>query len=191
MENRPNEPTRPDPNVVNPADVPPNPVDIPPSSEHAGTAPPPIETHTTPPPPLSQAPPVSETPPLYGSAQQGGVPPLTPVARNKEEQNWALGAHLSTLSNYVGLPGFIGPLVIYLIKKDTMPFAAEQAREALNFQISLFIYVIGCLLLFFLVLPLFFIPVIAVVHIVFTILASLSVGEGKAYRYPLTLRLVQ
>jgi len=64
----------------------------------------------------------------------------TGVSSPKEEKNWALCAHLSTFSTYIGIPGFIGPLIVWLVKKDEMPFAAANAKEALNFQISLFIY---------------------------------------------------
>ena len=112
----------------------------------------------------------------------------------KEEKNWALMAHLSTLSNYVGIPGFVGPLVIWLLKKDSMPFASEQAKEALNFQISLFIYGIICAgLTFTLIFAVIGIPgllILGILHLVFTILATIQAGEGKPYRYPLSIRLI-
>ena len=121
-------------------------------------------------------------------------PLLTSPLSDKEEKNWALMAHLSSLSTYVGIPGFIGPLVIWLLKKDTMPFASEQAKEALNFQISLFIYGIICAVLTFtLIFAVIGIPglmILAVLHVVFTIMATIQAGEGKSYRYPLTIPLI-
>ncbi len=122
------------------------------------------------------------------------TPKVTGSLSDKEENNWALVAHLSSLSTYVGIPGFIGPLVIWLVKKDTMPFASEQAKEALNFQISLFIYGIICALLTLtLIFALIGIPgllVLAVLHFVFAIIATIKAGEGESYRYPLTIRLI-
>ncbi|CAN5430368.1 DUF4870 domain-containing protein [soil metagenome] len=99
-------------------------------------------------------------------------------------------AHLSTLSNYIGVPGFITPLIIWLAKKDDSPFAAGQAKEALNFQLSLYLYILICGALFWLFFPPFLIPVIGVVHIIFTIVAALAVSENKPYRYPITIRVV-
>ena len=128
---------------------------------------------------------------------QGGdalVPSPARSPESKEERNWALIAHLSSLSSFVGIPGFIGPLVVWLTKKDELPFASAQAKEALNFQISLFIYSIICLVLFFTVIgAIIAIPgliALAIMEIVFTIIASIQAGEGKSYRYPMTFRLI-
>lgn len=116
-------------------------------------------------------------------------------APGKEERNWALFAHLSSLSSFVGIPGFIGPLVVWLIKKDELPFASAQAKEALNFQISLFIYGLVCVVLIFTIVgALIAIPgliALALIEIVFTIIASIQAGEGKSYRYPMTFRLIE
>ncbi len=124
-----------------------------------------------------------------GQTTNPGVPP-----GQKEERNWALAAHLSSLSSFVGIPGFIGPLVIWLVKKDEMPFAAAQAKEALNFQITLFIYVVACMVMVLTVIgALIGIPALialGIVEIVFTIIASVQAGEGKSYRYPMTIRLI-
>ena len=125
----------------------------------------------------------------------------TPTA---DERTWALFAHLSILIGGAVTGGwgfsigcFLGPLVIWLIKKDTMPFVADQAKEALNFSITLSI--IGAALLAITVMSLFLaailtIPLLAVVGIVAIILiiiAAVKANDGVAYRYPLTLRLVK
>lgn len=115
-------------------------------------------------------------------------------AGQKEERNWALAAHLSSLSSFIGIPGFIGPLVIWLVKKDELPFAAAQAKEALNFQITLLIYGIILLLLVLTVIgALIGIPgliALGIAELVFAIIASIQAGEGKPYRYPMTIRLI-
>ena len=128
-----------------------------------------------------------------GSSSGLSAPPSI-SAHEKEERNWALVAHLSSLSSFVGIPGFIGPLVVWLAKKDELPFASAQAKEALNFQISLFIYSIICIALIFTIVgALIGIPgliALAIIEIVFTIIASIQAGEGKPYRYPMTFRLI-
>ena len=128
------------------------------------------------------------------------APSATPSA---EERQWAMFAHLSALVGAI-LTGhmfawgcFIGPLVIWLIKKDTMPFVNDQAKEALNFNITLAI--IGLILLVLTIGTLFIgalltIPValiVGVAWLVFTIIAAIKANEGVAYRYPFTLRLVK
>jgi uncharacterized protein len=126
----------------------------------------------------------------------GGVPAA-------EEKQWALFAHLSAILGAIvtghvfGIGCFLGPLIIWLIKRDTMPFVADQGKEALNFNITLAI--VGAAL--FLVALLTFgiglilaIPagaVAALGWLVFTVIAAIKASEGVAYRYPITLRLVK
>ncbi|WP_372012422.1 DUF4870 domain-containing protein [Pseudoxanthomonas sp. 10H] len=135
-----------------------------------------FETYTAPPPPPSSTGPVSA-----------------------EEKQWAMFGHLSTLLGLFtgGIGNIVGPLVIWLVKKDTMPFAGDQAKEALNFNITLLL--IGVVLLV-LTLVTFGIGAIVtmplglllcVAWLVLTIIAAMKANEGVAYRYPFTLRLVK
>jgi uncharacterized Tic20 family protein len=112
-------------------------------------------------------------------------------------------AHLSALlgglvTGWVGGWGwFLGPLIIWLVKKDTMPFVNDQAKEALNFNITIaIIFVILAILSIatfgiglVLAIPLMFI--IGIVALVFIILAAIKANEGVAYRYPFALRLIK
>ncbi|QDV65081.1 DUF4870 domain-containing protein [Crateriforma conspicua] len=131
------------------------------------------KTHSTSPEPIPQV----------------GAPPTN------DEKNLALIAHLSGIAGIIagGLVGFVGPLVVYLIKKDTSPYVESQAKEALNFQITLLILSGACFVLTLatcgLVWPLIFVPVI--LQVVFGILATLAVKDGQFYRYPFNLRLLQ
>jgi uncharacterized protein len=130
-------------------------------------------------------------------------PPISPppvAASAQEERQWALFAHLSALLGAVltgGIGIFIGPLVIWLIKKDTMPFVDDQAKEALNFNISVAIIGIALFVLTFIT---FFIGAIltiplglalCVAWLVLTVIAAIKASEGVTYRYPLTLRLIK
>ena len=128
------------------------------------------------------------------TATPGTPPPPAPPEVSKEEKNWALAAHLSSFSYFVGIPGFVGPLVIWLVKKDEMPFVAEEAKESLNFQISIFLYTIFCVVVTLTFIgALVGIPgllVIAILGIVFPIIGAIKAGEGKHYSYPMTIRLI-
>ncbi|MGH8135042.1 MAG: DUF4870 domain-containing protein [Steroidobacteraceae bacterium] len=123
---------------------------------------------------------------------------------NAEERKWAMFAHLSILagglltSGWAGSVGFfIGPLVIWLMKKDTMPFVNDQGKEALNFAITVSIVCLALLLLTIMSLGiavLLTIPLMLVVGIgslVLVIMAAIKTNEGVAYRYPFAIRLVK
>jgi uncharacterized Tic20 family protein len=109
-----------------------------------------------------------------------------------EERQWGLFAHLSALAGLViPLGSVIGPLIIWQIKKDTMPFVADQGKEALNFNITVAIAAIIAGLLIFVVVGLLLLPLVGIAWLVLTILAAVKANNGEAYRYPFTLRLVK
>jgi hypothetical protein len=99
--------------------------------------------------------------------------------------------NMVTLANLLGLIGFIGPLVIWLLKKDEHKFINEQVKEILNYQMSLMIYVFGAWLLYFIFIGFVIMAVLMVMHIIFVIIASVKSGEGKAYRYPIAIRFLK
>lgn len=133
-------------------------------------------------------------------------PPLNPPperstsAPSAEERQWAMFAHLSALVGGIVTTGwgcFIGPLVIWMVKKDTMPFVDDQAKEALNFNISVGIIFLALLLMSIVTLGIgliIAIPawiIIGIGWVVVTIIAAIKANEGVAYRYPLTMRLIK
>ena len=148
----------------------------------------PSENMTPPPPPPS---PASSSPPDFD-----GLP-------GAEERQWAMFAHLSALvggllTGAVGGWGCIlGPLIIWLMKKDTMPFVADQAKEALNFNITVGAIFLLLWILTFVTLGIGIILtgplmlVVGVAALVLIIMAAIRSNEGKAYRYPMTVRLVK
>ena len=111
---------------------------------------------------------------------------------SKDEQNLAMLAHLLALSGLVvPLGNVLGPLILWLIKKDSMPFVDQQGKEAINFNITVSIAAAVCLLTFFLILPMLLLVAVGIVWLVLTIIAAMKVSEGKAYTYPWSLRLVK
>lgn len=125
------------------------------------------------------------------STSPAAAAPAAPTALSKEERNWAMLAHLSGLLAFATLiGGILGPLVMWLIRKDDMTFAADQAKEALNFQVTVFLagLVAGVLCLILIGFALLAILVIA--DLVLVIIAAVKASEGVAYRYPFNLRLI-
>src|SRR5437899_8693183 len=111
---------------------------------------------------------------------------------NKEERTWAMIAHLSAFAYYVsGIGHIVGPLIVWLSKRDGNPFVDDQAKEALNFQISVTIYGIGAAILCFVLIGIPLLIGLHVFQIVCIIIAAIKAGDGVAFRYPLNLRLIK
>ena len=110
------------------------------------------------------------------------------AAVSADDANLAMLAHLLSI-----VFGFIAPLIIWMISKDQPQkgFVADQAKEALNFQITVIIAlcIAGVLMVVF--IGILLVPMILVVNFVLCILAGLKAREGVAYRYPFTLRLLK
>lgn len=116
---------------------------------------------------------------------------LTP-APGSEERNWAVGAHLSALLGaFTGIGAILGPLIVWLIKKDTMPFVDDQGKEALNFQITVLLAAIVCVVLMLVAIGFLLLVVLSIADLIFIIIAAVKASEGVAYRYPLNLRLIK
>jgi len=116
------------------------------------------------------------------------APPPPPVGAAQEDKTLAMLTHLSGI-----ILGFIVPLIIWLVNKDRSDkgWLNDQAKEALNFQITLLIiYVAGIILSVILIGAL--INLVAwLACIILSIMAALKANEGVAYRYPFALRLIK
>ena len=108
-------------------------------------------------------------------------------------------AHLSALAGALlgGVGSWVGPLVIWLVKKDQDPFVAEHAKEALNVNLALLVLgaiAVAATLLTLGLGALIVVPlaaVVGVVWLVFTIQAAIQANNGQPYRYPLTIRFIK
>ncbi len=126
------------------------------------------------------------------SADPNAVIPPQTGAPSADEKTWAMIAHLSWLVGFI-IPfgSVLGPLVVWLIKKDTMPFVAEQGKEALNFQITVLIAAIISFILMFVFIGIILIVVVGLGALVLSIIAAIKAQNGEDYRYPWALRLVK
>ena len=107
-------------------------------------------------------------------------------AVSKDSSNMAMLCHLLAI-----FTGFVGPLIIWLIKKDSDKFVDNQGKEALNFQITVIFAFIVCGLLTIIVIGAFLWPVVGILNLIFCIMGAISASSGKAYKYPISIRLLK
>lgn len=108
------------------------------------------------------------------------------IVLNNDEKNIATITHLGGT-----VFSFVPALIVWLLKKDDSVFIADQAKEALNFQITVAIAMFVCTtVLSWILVGLAFIPIIWVANIIFCIIAAVATSKGETYRYPLCLRLI-
>lgn len=142
------------------------------------------------------------TPPAdEGANLPASTPSPAPTAQGMTANTWAMIVHLSALTGYLfPIAGNIGgPLIIWIIKKDEMPEVDRHGKAALNFQISVLIYmavawtIVG--LLCVVVVGFFLAPLLGIVSVVLTvlfpILAGMKANEGGWYDYPLTIQFIK
>ena len=111
---------------------------------------------------------------------------------DRDERNWGLIAHLSALSGFI-IPfgSIVGPLVVYLTKRDESAFVEDQAREALNFQITIMLASIVAAISMIALIGFVLLPAVLVWWLVGTILGGVRASNGERYRYPFTIRFVK
>jgi uncharacterized Tic20 family protein len=111
---------------------------------------------------------------------------LTDDPITQDERNIAMLSHVLAF-----FTSFIGPLVIYLVKKDESKFISDHAKESLNFQITLILgYIIGVILSLILI-GIVVLLALGVLNIVFIVVASIKAAEGKPYLFPFNIRFIK
>ena len=108
------------------------------------------------------------------------------AAPSGNEKIWSILSHLSA---FIGVP-FLLPLVAYLAMRGDSEYVASNAKEALNFHLSLLIYCLCCIPLTFVVIGIPLLIVIGLASVILAILAAIKASDGGCYHYPLTIRLV-
>jgi uncharacterized Tic20 family protein len=111
---------------------------------------------------------------------------------SRDERMWGMLCHLSALAGFI-IPfgNLLGPLIIYLIKKEDYLFVNDQGKESLNFQISVFIYGIISGILVLLLVGVLLLFALGIFALIFVIIASIKANEGEHYRYPMTIRFLK
>lgn len=174
----------------------------PPSSEPHSFPPPSIPEPSAAPSPIPMPPEESapvETPHSVSEAATTAAPPVSlPLPEGpaygsgklseSDDKMFCILSHILCI-----IVGFVAPLLIWLLKKDESPAVEAHAKESLNFQLTLLLAYVLCVILAAvtcgILTPLVFVPI--VYGIVMCIIATMKANEGKLYRYPMTLRLIK
>lgn len=144
------------------------------------------------PPPAGPGPAVNEQMPPPPAAP-GHTPPGAGAATS-DDRTWGMFAHLAALVALAGMPviGSIGgPLIVWLVKRDSSPFVDDQGKEAVNFQITVAIAAVVAFLALFVIVGFLLLPAVAIYWLVFTVIGGIKANEGVAYRYPMTIRFIK
>lgn len=109
----------------------------------------------------------------------------------QDEKMWGMFCHLSALAGtIIPLGSIIGPLVIWSIKKDEYPFVDEQGKEALNFNISMAIYLVISAILVIVVIGILMLIALAIFQLIMIIIAGIKANNGESFKYPLSIRFI-
>jgi len=113
-----------------------------------------------------------------------------PAADGKDERTWGMLCHLAALAGFVGIPfgNIIGPLVVWLIKKQEYALADREGKKSLNFQISMTIYALVAAALIIVLIGIPLLILIALVDLILVIVASVKTSNGEDYNYPLSIK---
>jgi hypothetical protein len=133
----------------------------------------------------------NQKPQEAGDAEQGEQPqdvqqPQPSTEVSKDARMWGMLCHLLGLFTC-----FIGPLIIWLIKKDEDPFIDNQGKEALNFQITVAIAGIVSAVLTVVCVGFILGIAVSIADLVFSIIASIKANGGEKYRYPVSIRFIK
>ena len=101
--------------------------------------------------------------------------------------------HLSALAMFLAIPfgNILGPLVLWLIKRQEMPLVDEAGKKALNFQITMAIAYVVAIPLCFVIIGFLLLPAVAIFDIVMVILAAVRTSDGVEFNYPMSIRFLR
>lgn len=115
-----------------------------------------------------------------------------PLVPGREERQWAMLCHVSAMLMYVtAIGGLVAPFVIWLLKREEMPFVADQGKETINFQITILLALAASVILMLVVVGFVLFWALLAFHFVVTLVAAVKVTEGVAYRYPFCWRVLK
>ena len=114
------------------------------------------------------------------------------TSQSLNPQNWAAIAHVSGGFGCVvlGFGCIVFPLLIWILKRSDDPFIDHQAKEALNFQITMFIFLVISVVLCYIIIGVFLLCPLLVIDFVMPIIAAVKASRGVDYRYPFCIRFV-
>lgn len=113
-------------------------------------------------------------------------------ALSQDEKNMGIVVHVASFAGYlIPFGSILGPLIVWLMKRDEIPFVDECGRNCLNFKISMLIWVMVSFVLMFVGIGFILIGLLAIIDIVLTIIAAMKASEGVCYKYPLSIQFLK
>ncbi|MCL1049803.1 DUF4870 domain-containing protein [Shewanella abyssi] len=110
----------------------------------------------------------------------------------QDEKNMGIVVHLTSFSGYlIPFGSILGPLIVWLMQRDELPFVDSCGRNCLNFKISMAIYAMISAVLMLIGVGFILLGIIAIVDIVLTIIAAMKASEGESYKYPLSINFIK
>ncbi|WP_462180971.1 DUF4870 domain-containing protein [Pseudoalteromonas gelatinilytica] len=114
------------------------------------------------------------------------------IVADKEQRTWAMFCHLSALAGLLFPFGsVIGPLIVWLVKKEEMPLVAEHGRKSLNFQLTMMIAYIVCFMLMFVVVGVILLPLVALFSLIMVVISAIKANDGKEVKYPMAIEFIK
>jgi uncharacterized protein len=122
----------------------------------------------------------------------GNTESTNTAGMSQDEKNWGMFCHVAVFAGcIVPLGNIVGPLVIWLMKKDQYGFVDYNARQAMNFQITFFIAMLGGLLLSFVLIGILMMIGFGIFALVATIKAIMASSRGEYYSYPCSIQFIR
>lgn len=111
------------------------------------------------------------------------------VGQDKETNTWAMILHLSLLAGLiVPFAGLIAPIVIFFVKKDSLPGLVPHAHVVFNWMISALIYAVVSTILIIIVVGFLGLIAVAILSIIFPIIGGIKAADGEVWPYPLSIK---
>jgi uncharacterized Tic20 family protein len=116
-----------------------------------------------------------------------------PVDLSSDARTWALLCHLSAFAGLLGngIGYLLGPLIVWLIKRQEHPFIDEQGKEAVNFQLTMLLVFVLSLILSCVLIGIPMLIALGILEIVAPIVGAINASNGQHFRYPLTIRFIK
>ncbi|HAX93186.1 MAG TPA: DUF4870 domain-containing protein [Bacteroidales bacterium] len=111
---------------------------------------------------------------------------------SESERNWAMLCHLSTFAGYFfPFGGILGPLICWLSRKDESQWVDFNGKQALNFQLSILLYMVLAIPLVFIIVGIPILVFLGFLEVICVVIASVKASKGEEFRYPLSIPFIQ
>jgi len=111
---------------------------------------------------------------------------------SESERNWAMLCHLAAFAGYFfPFGGILGPLICWLSKKDESQWVNFNGEQALNFQLSILLYMVLAVPLCFIIVGIPILIFLGFLEVICIVIASVKASKGEEFRYPLNIPFIQ